>query len=124
MDCIAIHETMLAQHGGLDGVRDEVMLSSALDRPRKLFEYGKPALSELAASYAGGIIRNHPFNDGNKRTGFMIAAAFLEINGMRLNASEEDVFRQTLAFAANEIDEAGYAKWLSASSTRSGRQNK
>jgi death-on-curing protein len=103
---------MLAQHGGLDGVRDEGMLESALNRPRRLYEYGRPTLCELAASYAGGIIRNHPLNDGNKRTGFMLSAAFLEVNGNRLTASEEEVYRQTLAFAAGEIDEAAYGEWL------------
>ncbi len=107
---------MLAQYGGLDGVRDEGLLESALNRPRHLHGYGGPTLCELAASYAGGVIRNHPFNDGNKRTGFMLAAAFLEINGTRLTATEEEVYRQTLTFAAGEIDEARYAEWLSRSS--------
>jgi death on curing protein len=123
-DCLAIHETMLVQHGGLDGVRDEVLPESALNRPRHLHKYGSPSLCELAASYAGGVIHNHPFDDGNKRTGFMLAAAFLEINGMLLDASEEEVFRQTLAFAANEIDEARYAAWLSASSALEGHRRK
>ncbi len=118
MDCLAIHEMMLAQHGGLDGVRDEGLLESALGRPRHLLECGKPTLCELAACYSGGVIRNHPFNDGNKRTGFMLASAFLEINGLHLTASEEEVFRQTLAFASNEIDEAQYAAWLSGASAR------
>jgi death on curing protein len=111
-DCLAIHEMMLAQHGGRDGVRDEVLLESALNRSRHLHEYGRPSACELAASYAGGVIRNHPFNDGNRRTGFMLAAAFLELNGFRLTASEEEIYRQTLAFAAGETDEAGYAGWL------------
>jgi death-on-curing protein len=116
MDGLAIHEMMLAQHGGLDGVRDEGLLESALGRPRHLFEHGNPTPCELAACYAAGVIHNHPFNDGNKRSGFMLGAAFLEINGMRLNASEEEVFRQTLALAANEIDEAQYAAWISGAS--------
>jgi death-on-curing protein len=112
-DCLAIHESMLAQYGGLDGVRDEGLLESALKRPRHLCDYGRPTLCELAASYAGGIIRIHPFNDGNKRTGFMLAAAFLEVNGNRMIASEEEVYRQTLAFAAGESGESRYAEWLS-----------
>jgi death-on-curing protein len=115
-DCAAIHEMMLAQHGGLDGVRDEGLLESAFNRPRRLHEYGRPALFGLAASYAGGVIRNHPFNDGNKRTGFMLAVAFLEVNGVRFTASEEEVYRQTLAFASGECDEALYAEWLARNS--------
>jgi death-on-curing protein len=103
---------MLAQHGGLDGVRDEGLLESALNRPRHMRGYGRPSACELAASYAGGFIRNHPFNDGNKRTGIMLAAAFLELNGFLITAPEEDVHRQTLAFAAGETDEVGYADWL------------
>jgi death-on-curing protein len=115
---------MLAQYGGLDGVRDESMLESALGRPRHLFEHGQPTLCELAACYAGGVIRNHPFNDGNKRTGFILAATFLEINSVHLTASEEDVFQHTLAFAANEIDEAQFATRLSSTSRPSKRQRK
>ena len=79
-DCLAIHDMMLAQHGGLAGVRDEGLLESALSRPRNLVAYGTPTRQDLAARYAGGIIHNHPFLDGNKRTGFMLAVTFLELN--------------------------------------------
>jgi len=113
VDCIAIHEFMLAQHGGLGGVRDPGLLESALARPRRLFEYGSPTLARIAGSYAAGVIQNHPFNDGNKRTGFMLAAAFLELNGVTIAADEEQAFRKTLALAAGEIDEGAYANWLS-----------
>ena len=111
-ECLAIHEMMLSQHGGLAGVRDEGMLESALSKPQNLFAYGTPTLAEMAASYAAGIILNHPFLDGNKRTGFMVAAVFLEVNGCGLNATEESVVENTVALAAGALKEAGYAAWL------------
>ena len=114
-DCLAIHEMMLAQHGGMAGVRDEGLLESALARPQNLFSYGSPTMPELAASYAAGIILNHPFVDGNKRTGFMMAATFLELNGLVFAATEESVVEKTLALAAGELNEAGYVSWLKAS---------
>jgi death-on-curing protein len=111
-DCLAIHEMMLAQHGGLAGVRDEGLLESALSKPRYLFAYRSPSLAEMAASYASGIILNHPFLDGNKRTGFMLAATFLEINGLEFTATEESVIEMTLALASGTLKQAGYAEWL------------
>jgi death-on-curing protein len=117
-DCLAIHEMMLAQHGGLAGVRDEGLLESALAKPRNLFVHGSPTLAELAASYAAGIVHNHPFLDGNKRPGFMLAATFLELNGLVFTASEESVVENTLALAAGKLKEAGYAAWLNANSRK------
>jgi death on curing protein len=117
-DCLAIHETMLAQYGGLAGVRDDNMLESAIARPHHLFAYGSPTLAGLAAAYAAGIIRNHPFLDGNKRTGFMAGMAFLELNGLEFTAPEVDAVVQTLALAAGALDEAGYAAWLKKNSRR------
>jgi len=111
-DCLAIHEMMLSQHGGLAGVRDEGLLESALARPNNLFACGTPTLAILAASYAAGIILNHPFLDGNKRTGFMLAATFLELNGMTFNAIEESVVETTLALAGGKLTQARYAEWL------------
>ncbi len=111
-DCLAIHEMMLAQHGGLAGVRDEGLLESALAKPRNLFAYGSPTLFGMAAGYAAGIILNHPFLDGNKRTGFIVAATFLELNGLTFTASEESVVEKTLALAAGRLKEEGYASWL------------
>jgi death-on-curing protein len=111
-DCLAIHEMMLAQHGGLAGVRDEGLLESALSRPRHLFAYDAPTLAELAASYAAGIILNHPFADGNKRTGFMLATTFLELNGLEFTATEESVIEMTLALASGKRRQAAYAEWL------------
>jgi len=114
-DCLAIQEMMLAQHGGMAGVRDEGLLESALARPQNLFSCGSPTMPEMAASYAVGIILNHPFVDGNKRTGFMMAATFLELNGLVFAATEESVVEKTLALAAGELKEAGYVSWLKAS---------
>jgi death on curing protein len=111
-DVLAAHEMMLAQHGGLAGIRDEGLLDSALAKPQNKFAYGKPPLHEMAASYAAGIILNHPFLDGNKRTGFMIAAAFLELNGKEFVAEEAEVVERTLALAAGAIKEVEYANWL------------
>lgn len=111
-DCLAIHELMLAQHGGLAGVRDEGLLESALSKPQHLFAYASPTLAEMAASYAAGIILNHPFLDGNKRTGFILAATFLQLNGMDLTATEESVIAKTLALASGKLKQAAYAEWL------------
>ena len=115
-DCLAIHEMMLAQHGGLAGVRDEGLLESALSKARHLFAYGSPTLAEMAASYAAGIILNHPFLDGNKRTGFMLAATFLELNGLEFTATEESVIDMTLALASGKLKPAAYAEWLTKNS--------
>lgn len=117
-DCLAIHEMMLAQHGGRAGVRDEGLLESALAKPQNLVAYGSPTLQEMAASYAAGIVLNHPFLDGNKRTGFMVAVTFLELNGLVFTASEESVVEKTLALAAGKLKEADYASWLKAHSQR------
>jgi len=115
-DCLAIHEMMLAQHGGLAGVRDEGLLESSISKPQHLFGYSSPTLPEMAASYAAGIVLNHPFLDGNKRTGFMVAATFLELNGMGFTATEESVVEMTLALASGKVKQAAYAEWLGRSS--------
>lgn len=105
----------MARYGGLSGVRDEGLLDSALNRPLHLFSYGTPDLYHLAASYAAGIVKNHPFLDGNKRSGFLAAYTFLEANGDEFSATEEEVVLQTLALAAGDIREKDYAAWLKAS---------
>jgi death-on-curing protein len=115
-DALAIQEMLLAQYGGLAGVRDEGLMESALAKPKNLFVYGATALPSLAASCAAGIILNHPFLDGNKRTGFMLAATFLEINGLEFTATEESVVENTLALASGQLPEAGYAAWLKVNS--------
>ncbi len=114
-DVVSFHQALLARFGGLPGIRDEGLLDSALNRPRHLYTYGQPSLFELAAEYAVGIVKNHPFLDGNKRTGFIAAALFLEANGLFFAAPEEEAVLQTLALAAGEIGRDDYASWLRAS---------
>ena len=117
-ECLALHEMMLSQYGGSEGLRDDNMLESALAKPQQLFAYGKPTMSDLAASYVFRVVKNHPFIDGNKRTGFMLGAGFLERNGYEFRASEADAAVRTLALAAGEMSEAEYAAWLKANSRR------
>lgn len=107
---------MLAQHGGPPGVRDEGLLESAISKPQHLFAYSSPTLPEMAASYAAGIVLNHPFLDGNKRTGFLVAATFLELNGREFTATEESVVEMTLALASGKVKQVAYAEWLSKNS--------
>jgi death on curing protein len=111
------HEISLANHGGSAGLRDHGLLQSALARPRNLYEYGKPGLPELAAAYMAGIIKNHPFVDGNKRAGFLAGAAFLELNGLRLVATEPEATQVVLGLASGEITEAQLSDWLQRNST-------
>lgn len=108
----ALHDESLRLFGGLEGLRDPGLLQSALDRARNLFSYGQADLYDLAAAYAHGVINNHPFNDGNKRTGFLAAAMFLECNGLQFTAPEADAAVMTIALADKSVDEAGYARWL------------
>ncbi len=117
-ECLSLHDMMLSHYGGIVGVRDENMLESALARPRQIFHYGKREMAGLAAAYAAGIVKNHPFLDGNKRTGFMLGAGFLERNGFEFHATEAEAVVRTLALAADEMSEAAYAEWLMANSKR------
>ena len=122
---LAMHDRLLADYGGGAGLRDEGLLESAMGRPRNLFAYEKQAnLFTLAAAYAVGIIKNHPFVDGNKRAGFVAAAVFLECNGYELQASESEATLKTLGLAANELSDADYATWLKANSKRIKQQGK
>lgn len=110
---LAIHEEQIAEHGGSSGVRDAGLLSSALASPQHQAHYSdEPSVFDLAATYACGIIRNHPFVDGNKRTGFLAAYVFLNINGWQLNSSEVEAVNAVLALAGGEIDETGFSSWL------------
>jgi death on curing protein len=113
---LALQERLLAEFGGAAGIRDENVLDSALSRPLNRFLHEKPTIFELAANYAFGLVRNHPFLDGNKRIGFATAVLFLELNGGRFGATEVDATVQTLALAAGHLDEAGYAAWIEANS--------
>jgi death-on-curing protein len=110
--CGIAHNALLASYGGQDGVRDEGLLESALAKPRQRFAYGQPDLFELAAAYAYGIVKNHPFLDGNKRTGFVACVFFLEKNGQRFVAPEVDAVLKTVALAAGDCSETEYAAWL------------
>jgi death-on-curing protein len=109
---MAMHEMMLVRHGGSAGVRDAGLLESALARPQQLFHYGAPDLAELAAAYVAGIVRNHPFIDGNKRSGFMTGYVFLTRNGLRFEAPEAEAAQMVLALAAGELNEAQFAAWV------------
>jgi len=114
---LSLHEQLLAAFGGAPGIRDEGLLDSALARPEHLLAYGKPTLFDLAASYGYGLVKNHPFIDGNKRTGFAVSALFLELNGYCFGAAEADVVVQTLGLAAGAVNEASYAAWLKANAS-------
>jgi death on curing protein len=109
---IAIHDEQIAEHGGSPGIRDVGLLSSALARPHNQANYGEPSIFDLAAAYAYGIIRNHPFIDGNKRTGFLAAYVFLNINGWELMLSEAEAINAVLALAAGEMDEPYFSNCL------------
>ena len=111
---LAVHEEQLAEHGGAAGVRDAGLLESALARPRNLAHYGEPDLCELAAAYAFGLARNHPFIDGNKRSAFVATELFLVLNGWQLVASDADCVLVMLSLASGEIDEPTFAVWLRA----------
>jgi death-on-curing protein len=116
-DVLVLHDRLLAVHGGAAGVRDEGLLKSALARARQHFAYAADAdIVGLAAVYTAGIVRNHPFVDGNKRTGFVAGILFLELNGYRFTASEEDAAQAVLNMAVGSLDEKGYAVFLLANS--------
>jgi len=115
---LTLHEQSLAEFGGLSGIRDEGLLDSALSKPENLCAYGKPTVFDLAASYGFGLVKNHPFIDGNKRVGFIVAVVFLELNGYRVRATEAEAAVQTLALAAGELSEAEYAAWLKVNSRK------
>lgn len=109
---LLLHDESLAEHGGAAGIRDEGLLDSALARPLNVNAYGKPDFTDLAASYAIGLAKNHAFVDGNKRTAFLATGLFLHLNGYRLSVSQADATLTMLAVAAGEMDEAGFAGWL------------
>lgn len=108
----AVHDEQLAEHGGGAGVRDPNLLESALARPQQLAHYETPDVADLAASYGYGISRNHPFIDGNKRTGFVALELFLALNGYSLSATDADCVLTMLSVAAGEIEESAFADWI------------
>lgn len=111
---LLLHAEGLAEHGGLDGVRDPGMLDGALARPQNLMAYeGETDLCRLAAAYAYGLAKNHPFADGNKRAAFIAAVVFLELNDISVDVPEAEAIAAVLDLAAGELPEAGFAAWLS-----------
>jgi len=120
-DAVAIHDRLLAIHGGPVGLRDQGLLESALARPRQHYAYaGTTDIVAMAALYTTGIVRNHPFVDG-KRTGFVIGVLFLELHGYEFKATEEDATQAVMDLAAGTLDEAAYTAWLRANSKRRAR---
>ncbi|USA38555.1 type II toxin-antitoxin system death-on-curing family toxin [Pelagerythrobacter marinus] len=108
----AAHAEQLAEHGGGEGVRDLQLLESAMARPRNLATYGQPDIAALAAAYAYGIARNHPFVDGDKRTAAVVSETFLALNGYALNATDAELVVAFLALAAGELAEEELADWF------------
>jgi death-on-curing protein len=118
-DVLAIHGRILALHGGAPGLRDQGLLKSALARPQQHLAYAhSPNVISMASLYTAGIVRNHPFIDGNKRTGFVVGVLFLELNGFKFTADEEGATQAVLGLAAGTIEEDAYASWLQANSQR------
>jgi len=110
---LAVHDRQLAEHGGGEGIRDQALLESALARPVNQWAYGKVGdLFALAAAYAFGIARNHPFVDGNKRTAWVFARLFLALNALALRFAPKDAIRAMLALAAGELSEEELAEWF------------
>jgi death-on-curing protein len=113
----AVHEAQLAEHGGASGIRDAALLDSALARPLNLRAYSQSDICMLAAAYAFGLVRNHPFVDGKKRTAFLVAYVFLRLNGLDLTASETNAVEAMLALASGDVKEDEFAIWLRSNTT-------
>ena len=110
---LRIHERLITLDGGVEGLRDGALLQSALARPKQFHAYAEGSdIIDLAVAYTAGILRNHPFFDGNKRTGFVVGILFLELNGFRFTATEEAATRAVLDLAAGKIDEGIYKAFL------------
>lgn len=108
----AVHDAQLAEHGGPPGVRDQGGLESALARPQNKAAYGEADAAALAAAYAFGLVRNHPFADGNKRTGWVVARVFLADNGLRFHFDPADAVRTVEALAAGKLSEEKLEAWF------------
>ena len=113
-----LHDESLAEHGGSSGLRDAGLLESALARPQNLVAYGEPDFADLAAAYGTGLVKNHPFVDGNKRAGFLSVGLFLALNGYRLKVTQAEATLTILALAAGDLDEAAFAAWIRAHARR------
>lgn len=118
----AIHNDQIKEHGGLPGTRDEHALESALARPQQKWQYNDHAdVASLAAAYAFGLVRNHPYRDGNKRIGFLALVTFLDVNNCDFSASDADVVAEIIALAEGTVSEEALAEWIRKHS--SGRRN-
>lgn len=113
-EALLLHERQISVHGGPTGLRDEGLLESALARPENLSAYGEPDLADLAAAYAFGLAKNHPFVDGNKRASFVACSLFLLLNGRVLPPDDDAIIATWLALAAGTLSEADMAAWLRA----------
>lgn len=114
---LVLHTKSIAAHGGIDGLRDEGLLESALQRPLNRFHYeGEQDIAALAATYGVAVAKNHPFLDGNKRAAFLCLTLFLHLNGRRLTADQVDATRTMYAVGASEIGLDGLAEWIRANS--------
>ena len=113
-EVLAFHDMQLSWHGGASGIRDEGLLESALARAQNIASYSEeaPSLAVLAAAYGSGIVRNHPFVDGNKRTALVATFTFIERNGFRVMASQEDAYFAFYDLAAGKLSEEELAQWL------------
>lgn len=121
-DLTAYHAEQIAEHGGSAGLRDRGLLESALARPQNLAAYGEPTVFDLAAGYAGGIAKNHPFIDGNKRTAFVASATFLELNGWQFVATEEATAVAFLELAGGKMTELELSRWFESHSRKAARK--
>jgi death-on-curing protein len=117
-ETLAFHSMLIANFGGSDGIRDEGKLQASLNRPKQQFHYEERSLIELAATYASGIVKSHPFIDGNKRTGLMVCQLFVETNGYRFEASEEEAALQILALADDRLRDTELTVWLEANCSK------
>lgn len=113
-EALVIHDLLLSEHGGREGMRDRGALQSALARPKNLFSYSAhlPSLADMAAAYAVGISRTHPFVDGNKRTALVVSLTFLELNGIRISAPQEEIYLVFLRLAERHMSEKQLSHWL------------
>ena len=109
---LRVHDRQMADHGGQTGIRDMGLFQSSLARPLNAWSYGETDLCILASLYGAGIIKNHPFLDGNKRTGLVAAELFLTINGVKLIAPDAEILAVILALAGGDIDDKIFAEWL------------
>jgi death-on-curing protein len=121
---LAIHERLLAEHGGSPGILNEGGLDAALASPQNHLAHGNPDLFDLAAQYASALTRNHPFQDGNKRVAFTVAGVFLELNGFRLDAPEQEAVSAMIALSSRAFGESVFAAWLRKNSSRHPAQKK